>query len=267
MLTPNSVVGVLSRNRAEAVIAELSCVIYGYIPVILPVSDKQSVLQICLQQSQPSLVFASREDLPGLYMALEEVPRVKYVVLLDKMAREDADAAPGWPDFRLLSYHEMLDTGMCNMVAVKTSANPNDDAVMLFDAEPTPGKPPIPYKLTHMNLVAAMTGIYKCCGMAEDDLVLIHEPLAVPTSQLMMLTALSAGASIAFSQGSDAGPRIMEDMAAVRPTLVMIGADACKSLSKSIKASFAEQVTCDRMWYDNRVRPSVDLLKAVITNG
>ncbi|WP_395824008.1 AMP-dependent synthetase/ligase [Archangium minus] len=208
-----SALPILSFNREEWLVADLSAMALGGMPVgIYTTSSPEQVQYIVDHCEARHLVVESEKHLAIALAVRERVPRLRHIIVLD------APSAP-LPE-GVLRYAEVLTLG------TGADEGPYWDAVnalqpdglaCLIYTSGTTGNPK-GVMLSHHNLVWTAERLMRITGMSEEDEALLsYLPLAHIAEQMISLYGpLLVGAEVYFAQSLESLP---QDLRAARPTL------------------------------------------------
>ena len=198
-------IGIISRNRVEWAVAAYAA--YGVRAALVPMYEQQRPDEwaFILRDAGARAVIAGDQRIRGEIEAMRpSLPALEMVMSLD--------GAPGDP----LSFASLLARGG-EVLAPLARQDPSDVAAFIY----TSGTTGLPKGviLTHRNIMSNVAAVHQVFPIEATDVSLSFLPWAHAYGQTIELHILvSMGASTAFNREV---PRLLADMAEVKPTLLI----------------------------------------------
>ncbi len=207
------VVALLARTRIEWSLVDYAALTVGAVIVPLYHSSTPHQWAFLLKDSGASvLVIEDREQLEAIQPLLEDLPNLKHVVLievadlrevensmlLDELGRNGRRYVRSEPDV---------------LEAAIDAVQPEDLATIVYTSGTT-GQPK-GVKLTHGNLMAAVTALPSAVPVGPEDITVLCLPLSHIYPRLAQFTSLATGFAIAYAQRVDL---LQEVLMEVKPT-------------------------------------------------
>ncbi len=213
---PGMRVGIYSYNRPEWVIADLATIKLG--AVVVPVYHTLALdaVEYILRDAEVSHLFVESPDLLNpLLPRLSSIPGLKLVItFFEPTAGADA---------RLISFTRLQQQGADTLKNRPELLEPHpakpDDLLTICYTSGTTGEPK-GAMLTHRNIMSNVQAAIERFNVTEKDTLVSFLPLCHMFERTCgYYTMLFAGAAIAYAESLQT---IREDVAAVRPTLLIV---------------------------------------------
>lgn len=218
-------VAIVSNNRVEWAVAAYAT--YGLGATFVPLYESQRAdeWEFILGDSEAKVAIGSREPIASALEGMQaRLPRLMHVIGLER-----GRGAAG-------SYEGLLDRGRARPVA---SCHPRPEAIAGFIYTSGTTGEPKGVMLTHGNItsnIAAGLGVFP---ILPEDRTLSFLPWAHAYGQVIELHLIvSAGASTAFNT---ALPMLLDELAEVRPTMLIAVPRIFNKIYAKVSAQFAAQ--------------------------
>ncbi|KAI8613190.1 hypothetical protein BC830DRAFT_1170444 [Chytriomyces sp. MP71] len=223
MLETTPLVGLFSINRADWVIADQACHIFGLTTVpMLDMLSQDAIIHI-LNETQLSTLIASREKaklILGMLSTTQRLfPHLTHMILMDPPDEEALSLA------RVASIH-IYSMSEVERRGASTPILPNpplpDSLASICYTSGTTGVPK-GTMLTHENMLSLLKGVFvleklgRFVGLRDDDVYISYLPLAHVFERSMINCLIHVGAAVGFFQGDTL--KLMDDVSELRPTI------------------------------------------------
>lgn len=205
-LRPGDVVGILSPNRPEWIVADLAVLSLGGIVVPVYHTIPSDQLKYIIDDSGMRMLFVGDAGLSSKVHTLRpEVSGLESVISLDELSVRSGETAPA-------------KAALPASGAAPESVVAASDAATIVYTSGTTGEPK-GVVLTHGNIASNARALVRRYGITPDDSALSYLPLAHMFERTCgHYVFLFAGGTIAYAQGL---ATVVEDVALVRPTVLI----------------------------------------------
>ena len=201
---PGDRVALLGATAPEWTIAD--CAVLAAGAVVVPVyhtNSPEECAYVLAHSGARAVLCEDAAQVAKIDAIRDQCPDLEHVLDLDLAAPTGPGAGPGGD----------LD----HEVAARAAAVRPDDLATIVYTSGTTG-PPKGCRLTHANLLAAVTGYEERLKLDRDAVVFLFLPLAHVLARVTQLTVLDVGGALAYWRGDAAV--VLEDLAALAPTHV-----------------------------------------------
>ncbi|KAG0268210.1 hypothetical protein DFQ27_007319 [Actinomortierella ambigua] len=224
------IVGIWGPNRREWTIAGAGCCAYNLISVGLFDALEIEAIIFIINHSEMPVVVTSANHIIELLKNADRMPGLKAIISMGCQQEFGAKNVPGydyvssdvvfrtWADekgIRILGFSEVELLGELHG---RKHVPPRPDD--LYTIAYTSGTTGVPRgaMVSHSNYIAFMAANEDTIPVNKDDTVFNFSPLGHVFGRMMEAMAFSTGARAGYSSGSPL--RLLEDMKALRPTLL-----------------------------------------------
>jgi long-chain acyl-CoA synthetase len=215
-------VGVLSENRVEWVLAQMGAGLVGGITVgVYPTSPSVEVAYVLAHADVEVVVCEDQEQSDKVLEALDRMPRLRYVVVIERKGLRDTIARHGE---RVIAFdeleargreHRRAHPGLVDEVLSRQSLE--DIALMIYTSGST-GKPK-GAMISYRNIRAMVPGTVDRLGLTPETTHLSYLPLChVAEQMLTTFVPLYIGSQVNFGESIRT---VQEDLREVAPTLFL----------------------------------------------
>ena len=211
-LERGSVVTILAPNRPEWTLAALGAMRIGGISAGIYTSNSPAEVAYIVEHAEsPLIVVDSAQQLAKIVDKWDELPDLKYVVMMA--------GAEGSDDPRVLTWDEFLaraeESDDAELDAIADSLGPDDVADFIYTSGTT--GPPKAVMLTHENLAWTADALAKVVPSGPDDVMLSYLPLSHIAEQTATIhLAITNGYQVYYCPD---GLKLAEYLREVEPTI------------------------------------------------
>jgi len=209
-------VGLISENRPEWVVADMGMMCLGAINVPLyPTFTPKQIEYIFNDAGVKFAVVSNQMQLNKLLKIAAEVPSLQGIIVMnDKGTAEDSRVRKFSAVIKMGEAQHKDERSPLLEAAFKTQPQ---DLLTLIYTSGTTGNPK-GVMLSHDNLVSNIMGALECLPFSHDDTLLSFLPLCHSFERMGgYYTAVSCGATIAYAESIDT---VRENLAEIRPTIL-----------------------------------------------
>jgi len=210
--TNSNLIGILSKNSADALITELACYFNSYISVPIYESFSLDKIELILSQTKLKIIFVDKKNVYKL-LDIKKFYSLQKIVCYEKIENDIVEK------FRLINIIIIYYGDFCGTIICKdfVKPNPNFVATICYTNEivgETKG-----VILTHDNIIASMTGyIYNDIVLNKPDIHINYLPLSNMFEKNIILSIFFGGGCIGFSRGNI--NLLLDDIRALKPTIL-----------------------------------------------
>ncbi len=252
-------VGIFSINRAEWITASLGFYSQNLRTVSLYATLGPDAVEYIINHAQTSVVFVSKENLPGLKKVIPKIDQVvKHIVVFDviyggrygntldtvQQADVDAFAEKG---IKLLGLQALMDLGNAK-TQVPLNLPKADDLAFIMYTSGTTGVPKGAL-LTHRNIVSDAGAASELVRLNVGDVYFSYLPLAHIFETVAQCFVWAVGGQVAFTQGDIR--HLISDLQECRPMLFCGVPRVFLKFYQNVWATI-EKSSCIKKWYVNR---------------
>ncbi|KAJ3060907.1 hypothetical protein HDU98_003142, partial [Podochytrium sp. JEL0797] len=214
--------GIFSINRAEWIIVEQACFMYGIVTVPLYDMFANDALKHILHETEIEAAAATRDKAKDLLRLVKQggINFMRLVVVMDGMDAELV-ALAAETGVGVVSMPEVEKKGAREYVPPLKESTRADVGTICYTSGTT--GTPKGVILTHGNMLALMDGVAvlhqlgRFNGLTSDDVYISYLPLAHVFERTMIACLIHVGASIGFYQGDIL--KLMYDVSELSPTI------------------------------------------------
>jgi long-chain acyl-CoA synthetase len=240
-LQPGDRIAIMLRNSVQWVVLDQAAMGLDLVTVPLYTSDRPDNIAYIVQNSGAKLLlFESPEQWEQFEEVREQLAGLKRILTIKPVPQPAADP-------RLKSVD---DWAAKSAGAVKhVNADGNKLASVIYTSGTT-GKPK-GVMLSHNNMLTNAYAALQCCGVTPDDLFLSFLPMSHTLERTggYYLTMM-AGAQVAYARSV---PQLAEDLATIRPTMMISVPRIYERVYGSIKTKLAEGPAARRKLFETAV--------------
>jgi long-chain acyl-CoA synthetase len=203
-------VAILSNTRSEWTVADFGAICAGAVVVPVYQTNSPDECHYVLEHARAKAIFCEDDDqVAKLEVIRDELPAMRHVIRFEG----ESDSAITLAQLVALG-RDVADEQLDERVA----AIGEDDVFTIVYTSGTTG-PPKGCMLTHANLRAAIDGAEARVEFVPDDeVVYVFLPLAHVLTRLVQMTAIDAGAQLAYWHRDP--KRIVADVGEIAPTIL-----------------------------------------------
>jgi long-chain acyl-CoA synthetase len=227
-LQPGDRVAIMLRNSVQWVVFDQAAMGLDLVTVPLYTSDRPDNIAYIVQNSGAKLLlFESPEQWDLFSEVQDQLAGVKRVLSLKPVPQPASDP-------RLKGVDDWASRSAAAVKHINTDAS---KLASIIYTSGTTGKPK-GVMLSHNNMLTNAYAALQCCGVTRDDLFLSFLPMSHTLERTggYYLT-LMAGAQVAYARSI---PQLAEDLAAIRPTMMISVPRIYERVYGSIKTKLAE---------------------------
>lgn len=212
-------IGIYSVNRVEWILTEQGCFAYNYITVPLYDTLGTEALEHIMNETNMSVVIASKDKVKGLLEMKGAIPDLKLIVCMDPID-DDLVKKSAEVGIELLYFETAEEEGAKNPATLKPPT-PDDIATICYTSGTT-GMPK-GVLLTHRNILSnCMAYQYQAslghgAIICKDDIHISYLPLAHVFERTLQGMFAGTGARMGFYQGDTL--KLLDDVGELRPTV------------------------------------------------
>ncbi len=206
-------IAILSENRPEWVISDLSIMVAGAVVVPLHTTLNDKAVCDILKHSEAGIVIVSTSGLLNRFLLNSETfEKIKKVICLETLTAEQKDILKN----KAVSWGEIFSKNI-NCKFEKTFLNPEDCCSVIYTSGTT-GEPK-GVMLTHRNFLSNVEAVNKVIPVKESDIFLSFLPLSHVLERMAgYYMPICFGATIAYAESAKHLPA---DLKEARPTIMI----------------------------------------------
>ncbi len=212
-------VSILSQNRLEWVLSDLSIISSGAITVGIYASNTPKEVSYIINHSESKFVFIEDEEqLKKIITKKDELNQVKNFIIFEQNNLDVKNKISN-----LITFSELCEMGKKHYEAYPTilnerlnNINPEDILTIIYTSGTT--GPPKGAMLSHSNVMFICEAVNKVMNLSSDDSYLSFLPLAHALERIVLYMCLYYEGLISFARSINT---IAEDIKEVQPTIVV----------------------------------------------
>jgi len=214
-IQPGDLVGLLSENRLEWILADLAILCAGAADVPIYPNQTRAHTKYILNDCQPQVLFISSQQVNKILSIRDDVS-VKQIVVF-----EGRYPVPEEEGFRSLAQLEELgrkwkDTNRVDLQSIKDKIRPSDLATLIYTSGTT-GEPK-GVMLTHLNLASNCHDVgYSKKWFTRDDTALSFLPWCHVYERIVTYCYLYTGCAVYIAESIE---KVSQNIQEVRPTVM-----------------------------------------------
>ncbi len=251
-MEPGAHVGIISENRAEWVLAQMGCGLVGAVAVgVYPTSPAPEVSYVLAHADVEIVVCEDQEQADKVAESLDELPRVKHIVIIEKDGFRNTD--PRIAD-RAMTFDEVEAAGRdyeaqhSGLIEGVLSQQTMDDIALMIYTSGSTGKPK-GAMISYRNIHGVTPGIVDRLELTENSSHLSYLPLCHVAEQMLTTFApIYLGSVVNFGESIRT---VQEDLREIAPSLFLGVPRIWEKLHSSIMIKISETGPF-RRWLFNR---------------
>jgi len=217
-------IGTYSINREEVVLAELAANLQSFTTVPLYDTLGEDAVEYVVGHAEIAVIICSRDKTDKVLAVASKLPKLRYVVQMEDFAQrakvgDKYKASEDWSKYLAgtqVKLIELLDVFKSGQTGRQQHVPPKpDDLASILYTSGTTGEPK-GVMILHRNMVSSVAGAIKSTPIYPTDVHLSYLPLAHIFERIVMISGMSAGASLGFYQGDV--KKLVDDIAELKPT-------------------------------------------------
>ena len=231
-----NLIAIISKNREEMVVTELTCMCQNIPVVPLPDNLPSDILSSILMESKPKLIFCGKAQCDLLInLPTQSLLSLKSIVVFDNL-REPIKNHIKSLGIEIFEYQDIFSSPV---EAVPDSPPEPDSLFVIIYTSGTTGDPR-GVMITHRNLICSFSCLFKARYIyTETDSYLMYLPHSHIYDRFMFYTLLNVGGQIGFYSGDMLN--IKDDLMMLKPTVFITVPRILNRFYDAIKQRFREK--------------------------
>ncbi|KAG9409115.1 hypothetical protein AC1031_019377 [Aphanomyces cochlioides] len=205
------------KNRPEWVIGQYASMYLGGFPVALYDTLRVDSVQFILNQTQSTTFLCTTAEFDNVLAAKEDVPTLKFVVLVNVETPSEADIASAEAVGLKLTTMTQIEAIGVEHETLPAMPKSTDIYCLIYTSGTTGNPKGVP--LTHMNVLVKIEGALERLGVGDCVRTFTEEGIHLSYLPLAHCFEHTRWGSIGFYQGNTL--KLLEDLVEIRPTIFL----------------------------------------------